>query len=583
MGYKLICYARCRHTRQPGTSVDLVRTHVRHKVREDPTSLRELSSNYLSPSRQLVQMRLHLGRVTRSITSKGRAFATSGAGGKPIFDALYGCYVNGKDVLTTSSMPSFEVENPATGAVLCKVFSADAKIVNEACEVAHQAFESGVWSRSDVRHRAKVLQRIADDLRAEIPRLAEMEVAQTGRAVREMKAQLARLPEWFEYFGALIRTHEGTVPPFLGPYLNYVKRVPLGVCAQLTPWNHPMLIAIKKIAPALATGNSIVLKPSELAPVTVLELAKLCSKSGLPDGVLNIVPGLGPGAGQALCSNPRVRKVDLTGGTNTGRAVGAAAGANLAGLVSELGGKAPMIIFEDANLEQAVNGAAFATFVASGQTCIMGARVLVHESIYDKFMAALTAKAARIKMGDPMDMTTQMGPVISGSSRARIMQMVEHAKFQGARVYTGAHVPAMLPSPFDRGYYYAPTILGVDTKMEIWTEEVFGPVVVGIPFKNEEHAIALANDSPYGLAAAVWTKDVMRAHRMADRLDVGLVWINDHHRNDPSSPWGGMKHSGIGRENGTSALHEYTQTKSVIVRTDPSSFDWFEQPNARYS
>lgn len=498
------------------------------------------------------------------------------------FKDVYGCFVNGKDVLTSSS-PAFSVENPATSEHLCSVVSADAKIVNDACSLAHAVFEGGEWSRSDVRHRAKVLQKIADELRNEIPRLAEMEVAQTGRAVREMKAQLARLPEWFEYFGALIRTHEGTVPPFLGPYVNYVKRVPLGVCGLLTPWNHPMLIAIKKIAPALACGNSIVLKPSELAPVSVLELAKLCSRAGVPDGVLNVVPGLGPEAGQVLCRNPLVRKIDLTGGTSTGRAVGAAAGANLAGLVSELGGKAPMIIFDDADLEQAVNGAAFATFVASGQTCIMGARVLVQRNIYDQFLTALVKKAERIKMGDPFDVTTQMGPVISGQSRDRIMQMMEKAKSQGARVLTGASIPQGLPAPFDRGYYYAPTILGVDTKMQAWTEEIFGPVLVAIPFEDEAEAVALANDSPFGLAAAVWTKDVMRAHRVADKLDVGIIWINDHHRNDPSSPWGGQKHSGIGRENGISALMEYTQTKSVIVRTDPAPFDWFEQANARYS
>jgi len=244
------------------------------------------------------------------------------------------------------------------------------------------------------------LTQIAGNLRASIPELALLEVAQTGRAIREMQAQLARLPEWFEYFAALIRTHEGTCPPFLGSYVNYVQRVPLGVCTQLTPWNHPMLIAVKKIAPALAAGNSIVLKPSELAPISVLKLGQLCSESGLPDGILNIIPGLGPTVGQALCKHEFVRKVDLTGGTSTGRAVGASAGRNLASVLTELGGKAPMIIFDDADIEQAINGAAFATFVASGQTCIMGARLIIHESIYDEFTKRLTAKVQRIKLGD---------------------------------------------------------------------------------------------------------------------------------------------------------------------------------------
>jgi len=497
------------------------------------------------------------------------------------FRELYGPYVNGQYHFP-ENLKSFAVKSPATQQHLCSVASADSAYVDHAVSIAHETFLSGKWSRSDVRYRAEILNRIAVELRKNIPRLAAMEVSQTGRAIREMNAQLARLPEWFEYFAALIRTHEGTVPPFLGSYVNYVNRVPLGVVAQLTAWNHPMLIAIKKIAPALATGNSIVLKPSELAPVSVLELGQLFADCGLPPGVFNVVPGLGPEAGQALCSHPMVRKVDLTGGTSTGRHVGAAAGANLAGVLTELGGKAPMLVFNDADIQQAVNGAAFATFVASGQTCIMGARVLVHKDVYDKYMNALVEKASRIRLGDPFSMDTQMGTVISHDSKVRIANMVDAARAQGARVLAGGGFPDM-PPPFDKGHYYQPTVIEVDTSMDIWREEVFGPVVVAVPFSTEEEAIELANDSPYGLAAAIWTSDVMRAHRVANRLDVGIVWVNDHHRNDPSSPWGGMKDSGVGRENGLSSLHEYTQTKSVVVRTDPSPFDWFEQPNARYS
>ena len=343
-----------------------------------------------------------------------------------------------------------------------------------------------------------------------------------------------------------------------------------------------MLIAIKKIAPALAAGNSIVLKPSELAPVSVLELANVLQKAGLPDGVLNIVPGLGAETGQALCSNPFIQKIDLTGGTNTGRLVGAAAGANIASVISELGGKAPMIMFDDCNIDEAVNGAAFATFVATGQTCIMGARLVIHESIFDEFIEKLVKKAETIKLGDPFDINTQMGPVISSASRQRIKAMVDGSVEEGAKILTGGKIPTM-PAPFDKGYYYDPTIIKVDSKMTVWKEEIFGPVVVAQSFKTEEEAIALANDSPYGLAAAIWSNDVMRCHRVAEDLDVGIIWINDHHRNDPSSPWGGTKDSGIGRENGIEAFHEYTQSKSVVVRTNPKPFDWFVNTTARYS
>jgi acyl-CoA reductase-like NAD-dependent aldehyde dehydrogenase len=362
-----------------------------------------------------------------------------------------------------------------------------------------------------------------------------------------------------------------------------------------------MLIAVKKIAPALAAGNSIVLKPSELAPVSVLELGDVLKRAGVPDGVFNVLPGYGEPTGRAICSHPSMRKVDLTGGTKTGRVVGKMAGENLCSVITELGGKAPLVVFEDCDLEQAVNGAAFASFVATGQTCIMGSRLVIHESIYERFMTKLAEKANRIRIGDPFLDATQMGPVISSQSRDRISAMVNDAVSQNAKVYCGAKVPE-LSAPFNKGFYYAPTVLGVTNKMHIWHEEVFGPVVVGLPFKDEKEAIALANDSPYGLAAAIWTKDVMRAHRVADNLQVcvvncngialfdwllnfkqvGLVWINDHHRNDPSSPWGGMKDSGVGRENGVNALHEYTQPRSVVVRYDSTPFDWFEQENARY-
>lgn len=417
------------------------------------------------------------------------------------FNAKYGPFVNGKMFLGSNEDPNqtYKLHTPYNLNALCEVENASEDLVNSAIETAHKVYLEGTWSKAPVLQRAKVLNRIAELLREEFERLLFYEVSQTGRPMKEMRAQLGRLPEWFEYFAALIRVEEGTVPPFTGNYLNYVKRVPLGVCGLLTPWNHPLLIAVKKLAPALAAGNSVVLKPSELAPVSVIELGRICSVAGIPNGVINVLPGYGESVGRHICTNPLVKKIDLTGGTNTGRNVGRMAGANLSSILTELGGKAPLIVFPDCDIDQAINGAAFAAFIASGQTCIMGSRLIIHESIYETFMQKLAEKASKIKIGDPFDMKTQMGPVISETSLNRIKGMVNEATTAGAKVYYGASQPE-LAAPFNQGHYYKPTVLGVNQKHRIWHDEVFGPVVVGMPFSTEEEAITLANDSPFGLA-----------------------------------------------------------------------------------
>ena len=361
--------------------------------------------------------------------------------------------------------------------------------------------------------------------------------------------------------------------------VNLLQRQPLGVCGQITPWNHPLLIAIKKLSPALAAGNSIVIKPSELAPITVIDFAELCSEAGVPPGVINVVPGYGWIAGKALCENPMIAKLviaftkftqkDITGGTETGRKIASSAGQRLITCTAELGGKTPVIIFEDASLEDAVNGATFAAFIASGQTCVMGSRILVHESIHDEFVARLVQKVKGLTVGDPLDRSVHMGPVISRPQLDRIESFVQTAQAEGARILTGGHRIG------DLGYFYAPTVIGnCKPDMTVVKEEVFGPVVCVLPFRSEDEAILFANDSIYGLAAGVWTTCIKRAHRVSNKLDVGITWINGHHHNDPSSPWGGFKQSGIGKENGVEAYQSYTRLKSTVINYGDFS-DWF--------
>lgn len=437
---------------------------------------------------------------------------------------------------------------------------------------------------------------MAQGLQKRLPELARLEALQTGRPLREMTAQLARLPEWFEYFAALIRTEEGSLPPFPGSYINYVQRVPIGVCALLTPWNHPLLICVKKLAPALAGGNSMVLKPPELAPLAVLALGEIGKEAGLPAGVLNIVPGQGKVAGRALAAHPQVRRVDLTGGTATGRMTACVAGKNLASVTAELGGKAPMLVFEDVNVEETVDMCAFAAFIAAGQTCVSGSRLLIHESIFDVFSKQFVAKAQSLKLGDPLDKTTDMGPLISQMQWDRVHGFVTRAQKEGAEVLCGGGKPPIissaeaaagaaggggssLPPHLADGFFYLPTVIGnVRPDTEIAQEEVFGPVVCLLPFKDEAHALELANNSVYGLGASIHTKCSKRGHRVAEQLQAGIIWINDHHRNSPSSPWGGVTAaSGLGRENGREGLREYTQEKSVVVGYGQERFDWFSK------
>lgn len=479
--------------------------------------------------------------------------------------------------------------------------------MKDAIKTAYSAFRSGVWSKAPRNARADVLDRIATLLSEALPTLIPIEVQQTGRAIREMNAQVPSLVKWFKYYASLLRVQERPVLPTTGKLHNWVDRKPLGVVVQITPFNHPLLIAVKKIAPALAAGNSIVLKPSELTPITSLMLGRILKEAGVPDGVFNVINGYGASVGKTLVSHPLVKKVDVTGGTPAGRAIGAIAGQNLAHFTAELGGKAPLIVFEDANVDLAVNGIAFGSFIASGQTCIAATRIIVHNSILSTVLEKLKSKAQSIqkRMGDPKDFKTSMGPMISQKQLNNVIALVDEAKEKGVQVVTGGDRISSTASGFDvsKGYFYPPTVLAdsasgkiLDTR--VWKEEAFGPVIVVVGFDTEEEALQLANDSEFGLGAAIWTEDLSRAFRVSEQIDAGICWgksyeprqcpcayqetVNTHHRNDPSSPWGGVGSSGVGSENGVEAYNAYTTMKSTIINYAPmeerlATEDWFRE------
>jgi acyl-CoA reductase-like NAD-dependent aldehyde dehydrogenase len=477
---------------------------------------------------------------------------------------------------------SFAVHNPHDGALVAEVAEGDAADIDMAVYAAEQA--APAWAAMPGAERGDRMHRAAEILAKQMPELVDLEIAQIGRPRREMAAQLARLPEWFRYFGAVARTHEDAVPPFGGNFLDYTRRVPLGVVGHITPWNHPLLILTKKVAPSLAAGNAMVVKPSELAPITPLLLGDVLREAGVPDGVYNVVPGFGPTAGAALAAHPRIRKIDVTGGTPTGKAIGALAGGNLTRFSAELGGKAAVIVFPDVAIERAVAAALFASFIATGQTCIQGARLLVHRSIHDDVVRELVRRTNALRVGDPRDERTQVGPLVSARQRAIVERYVEIGLGEGATLAAGGRRPE--GAGFDRGCYFLPTVFTNATpSMRIAQEEIFGPVVCVMPFEGEDEAIRIANGTQYGLAASVWTHDLARAHRVAHALECGVTWINDHHRIDPASPWGGFKMSGIGRENGLVAYEAYTQIRNVIVNLDDATFDWYADDGAglRYS
>lgn len=465
-----------------------------------------------------------------------------------------------------------EVLNPATGRLFTTVPETDETDVSKAVAAAHGAF--GAWSALDPLDRGQMLRRFAEVIRKNIPQLALLETTVTGRALREMNAQMARIPEWLEYFAGIAPGLEGESNRVKGAYLTLTSYEPLGPVALLTPWNHPVLILMKKLSAALAAGNTCVIKPSELAPVSPLIIAALATEAGLPDGVVNVVTG-GPVTGAALCANSDIRYIDLTGGTGTGRKVAALAGQRLVRSTMELGGKTPVVVCEDADLDAAVAGGLFAAFVASGQTCVAGSRFIVHAKLYETFIERIAARADQILLGDPMDLTTQMGPVICQAALDRCHRFITQAKANGARMVAGSG--GALPSgDFSGGFYVRPTVFAdVAPDHELFREEVFGPVISITPFSTDEEATSLANSGDFGLGVSIWSRDIGRALRLSQQIRGGVVWLNDHHRNDPRSVWGGVRDSGFGKENGWDALKAYLTKKSVVVRTETGYDDWF--------
>ncbi len=462
---------------------------------------------------------------------------------------------------------------PATGEVVARLRAASIADVEEAIQRADHAFRTSGWAERKSHERSQVLNRVAAIIRDRAEPLAQRQRLDNGKPINETRNLVASAAATFQFFASACETLEETITPSRGDFLTMSVYEPMGVIAAITPWNSPIASEAQKIAPALAAGNAVVVKPAEATPLMAMELVAICEEAGVPRGLLSVLPGRGSVIGDVLTKHPLVRRVSFTGGTATGKRIAHIAADKMMPVSLELGGKSATMVLDDADLDHAVNGVLYGIFSSSGESCIAGSRLFVARSLYDSFMQRLCARAAELRVGDPADEKTQMGPLITAQHRASIERYVALGIDEGARVLTGGQRPA--GALFDRGYYYRPTILeGVANTSQICQQEIFGPVLVAMPFDNDDDLIAQANDSVYALAAGVWSRDYKRAWRIGRAVQAGTVWINTYKQFSIATPFGGWRDSGLGREKGRLGILQYMEQKSLYWGLNEQPLGW---------